>query len=137
MVQKDRPLAAVLDGYSISQGSVASRLSCGGIFNGDCRYYKFAAKSDGKKCLSVGQHLMQLRARIPGIVTFCDSDSVVMVPEFTLSVRFGCFFKEKTAVTVLVFDEWVSLPFREVLGMGDCGGDERDLLMGRQSKENN
>jgi len=44
------------------------------------------------------------------------------------------FLKKKTAVTVFVFDEWVSLPFREVLGVGDCGGDERDLLMASIAK---
>jgi len=47
------------------------------------------------------------------------------------------FFKKKTAVTVSVFDEWVRLLLREVLGMGDCSGDKGGLLMGPQTKENN
>jgi len=35
------------------------------------------------------------------------------------------------------FDEWVGLPLREVLGMGDCGSDKGGLLTGMQSQQNN
>jgi len=44
--------------------------------------------------------------------------SVVTVSEFTLLIGFGRFFKKKTVVRVLVlvFDEWLSLLFKNISG---------------------
>jgi len=36
-----------------------------------------------------------------------------------------------------LFDEWVSLPLAEALGMDDYGGNKGGLLTGMQSKQNN
>jgi len=38
---------------------------------------------------------------------------------------------------LVYFDEWVSLPSREVLGVGNCSGDKGGLLNGMQSEEIN
>jgi len=37
-------------------------------------------------------------------------------------------FKDKTAVTISVFDELRSLPLNELLGMGDCSNDKGGLV---------
>jgi len=45
----------------ISQGSVATRLRCGGIFN-VFFHYAFTAESDSERILKIGQHLPKLWA---------------------------------------------------------------------------
>jgi len=50
----------------ISQGSVATRLGCGGAFVYDC--YKFPTGSNGERILKIGQYLVKLWARVRGLV---------------------------------------------------------------------
>jgi len=45
-----------------SQGSAATRLGCGGIFNVPC--YKFPAESYSERILKIGQYLVKLWARV-------------------------------------------------------------------------
>jgi len=72
---------------------------------------------------------------ISALLNFTFSISVVTVPVFTPSVSFGRFFSGKTAVTVLDFDKWLSLPLKEVPGMGDWCGNKGGLLAGSQREE--
>ena len=46
----------------ISQGSVATRLGCGGVFVYDC--YKFPTESNSERILKIGQYLVKLWARV-------------------------------------------------------------------------
>ena len=50
----------------ISQGSVATRLGCGGAFVYDC--YKFPTESNGERILKIGQYLVKLWARVRCLV---------------------------------------------------------------------
>ena len=43
---------------NISQGSVATRLGCGGIFNHD--YYKFTAESEAEEISKIGQNFTKM-----------------------------------------------------------------------------
>ena len=53
---------------NISQGSVATRLGCGGAFVYDC--YKFPTESNGERILKIGQYLVKLWARVRCLVFF-------------------------------------------------------------------
>jgi len=48
----------------VSQGSVATRIRCGGFFN--IVHYTFTAESDGERILKIGQHgnMAKLWARV-------------------------------------------------------------------------
>ena len=50
----------------ISQGSVATRLGCGGVFTYDC--YKFPIESNSERILKIGQYLVKLWARVRCLV---------------------------------------------------------------------
>jgi len=50
----------------ILQGSVATRLGCGGVFVHDC--YKFPGESNGERILKIGQYLVKLWARVRCLV---------------------------------------------------------------------
>ena len=52
---------------TISQGSVATRVKCDGLFN---NYYKFTAKSTGERILKIKQYLVELQVRIR-CLAFC------------------------------------------------------------------
>ena len=52
----------------ISQGSVATRLGCGGVFVHDC--YEFPTESDSERILKIGQYLVKLWARVRCLVFF-------------------------------------------------------------------
>ena len=47
----------------ISQGSVATRLGCGGVF---C--YRFRTESNSERILKIGQYLVKLCARVRCVV---------------------------------------------------------------------
>ena len=51
----------------ISQGSVATRLGCGGVFVYDF-VYKLTTESKGKRILKIGQYLVKLWARVRCLV---------------------------------------------------------------------
>ena len=51
----------------ISQGSVATRLVCGGVFV--CNFfYKFPTESNNERILKIGQYLVKLWARVRCLV---------------------------------------------------------------------
>ena len=61
----------------ISQGSVATRLGCGGVYVYDC--YKFPTESNSERILKIGQYLVKLWARVRCVVFL--THSVDALPE--------------------------------------------------------
>jgi len=61
----------------ISQGSVATRLGCGGVFICDC--YKFPTESNTERILKIGQHLVKLWARVRCLIFLTHSVYTYMV----------------------------------------------------------
>ena len=64
----------------ISQGSVATRLGCGGVFIYHC--YKIPTESNSERSLKVGKYLVKLWARVRCLVFL--THSVESVIFFTL-----------------------------------------------------
>ena len=54
----------------ISQGNLAKRLGCGGVFVYNC--YKFPTESTSERILKIGQYLVKFWARV-GCLCFFDS----------------------------------------------------------------
>ena len=50
----------------ISQGSIATRLGCGGVFVYDC--YKCPTESNSERILKIGKYLVKLWARVRCLV---------------------------------------------------------------------
>ena len=59
---------AIFLNTDISQGSVATRLVCGGVFVHNC--YKFPTESNSQRILKIGQYLVKLWARVRCLVFF-------------------------------------------------------------------
>ena len=52
----------------ISQGSVATRLGCGGVFVTLLLCYKFPSEPNSERILKIGQYLVKLWARVRCLV---------------------------------------------------------------------
>ena len=57
---------AIFVNTDISQGSVATRLGCGGVYVYDC--YKFPTESNSERILKISQYLVKLWARVRCVV---------------------------------------------------------------------
>jgi len=67
----------------VSQGSVAARLRCVGIFNGPT-HFTITAESDGDRILKIVQHLLKLWERIVSCF-FTHTRIVVALPPMSLA----------------------------------------------------
>ena len=67
----------------ISQGSVATRLGCGGVFAND--FYKFPTESNSERILKIGHCLVKLWARVRCLV-FLTHSVVVKSLQFVVQL---------------------------------------------------
>jgi len=83
---------AIFVNTDISQGSVATRLGCDGVFVHDC--YKFPTESNSGRILKIGQYLVKLLARVRCLVFLTHS----VVPTKVRWVLFLAFIVRRPTV---------------------------------------
>ena len=69
-------VVSVFSDTNISQGSVATRLRCGGTF-----YYRFSRKTVDEKILKIAYHLTKLRDKISQVVGSLDQSQSTRVTD--------------------------------------------------------